>query len=359
MREHDEGVTCRVPRVFVIAGEGESAFDQLRTSPYVHMLSQLSQLGEITPHLLRPVPQDVLIAFEPTPEVVRFAASMRAGLRRKHMIVREPKMVRPDLYRKSLRRHFDCVWAPSPMWAHDLEGETYATPLHIPDVRADIERSGWELRSSVPVLLLANKYSAIDGEMYWLRRALMKESGRRGLPIDVIGHGWDMARFTRIRKMTKASLTAMQSGLAPHVKLADLSASGGFPDTVRVIGSVNDKYSTLAKYQVAFVPENSRDWVSEKLFDAVVAGCIPIYVGGNLSDFGFPAGMCLTPEPTAEALWDAAEEVSGWSWSRRKECLEIGQEFVHSAAFVEKWRNDHSLKSLGSRIVSFVGTRSD
>ena len=345
-------------RVFITLDGDISSFHQLERSPYKHMLEQLRVLGEITPDLCTPAPEDVLVAFEPNREVLNFARSMQPDMGRRHMIVREPKIVRPDVYAKSARSCFDWSWALSPEWADELEAEVVATPLHIPDAKADLECSRWELRSPVPVLLLANKYSAIEGEMYWLRRALMQESGRRGSPIDVIGSGWDVSQSGRVRKILKASMTAMQSGHLPHVKWSDLSPRSGLPDTVRVVGTVHDKYSTLSGYQVAFVPENSCDWVSEKLLDAVVAGCIPIYVGGNLSDFDFPSGMCLTPEPTPEALWDAAEEVLGWSWGRRKECLEIGQDFVHSVDFVKKWRNDHSLRELGSRIVSAVNAGS-
>lgn len=341
-------------RVFVIAIGGEGAFRQLRASPYRYLLEQLSELGEITPHLQSPGPQDVLVAFEPSARIHKFVEAIPSGIGRKHMIVREPRIVRPDLYLSKTRALFDYYWVQSPSWARALGGEPFFTPLNIPEERADISHAAWERRSNVPCLLLANKYSAVGGEMYWLRRALMTESGRRELPIDAIGSGWDISGFTKVRKLARASSTALQSGLLPRIKAADLRPRKQFPYTVRVVGNVEDKYAALSKYQVAFVPENSREYVSEKLLDAVVAGCIPIYVGGNIADFGFPDGMCLTPEPTAEAMWDAAEEVAGWSWEKRSGYLSAGQEYVHSESFIEAWRNDNSLRSLGARIVSKV-----
>jgi hypothetical protein len=343
-----------MPRVFVIASGGDAAFRDLRASPYRYLLEQLAGLGEITPHLQSPGPKDVLVAFEPLASIREFAEAMLSGTGRRHMIVREPHTVRPDLYSSRTRAAFDHSWAQSPSWARELGGEPFFTPLHIPEELADLRRDAWEGRSNVPCLLLANKYSAVGGDMYWLRRALMSESGRRDLPIDVIGSGWEMSGFTKARKLARASATALQSGLRPRIKATDLSLRNRLPHTVRVMGNVEDKYATLSTYQLAFVPENSREYVSEKLLDAVVAGCIPIYVGGNIADFGFPEGMCLTPEPSAEAMWDAAEEVAGWSWEKRRECLAAGQEYVHSQSFIETWRNDHSLRSLGARIVSKV-----
>lgn len=341
-----------MPRVFVVASGGAAAFRNLCASPYRYLLEQLSELGEVTEHLQSPGPQDVLVAFEPSAGIHEFAEAMPSGIGRKHMIVREPRIVRPDLYLSKTRALFDHSWAQSRSWARELGGEFFFTPLHIPAQRADISRAAWEGRSKVPCLLLANKYSAVAGEMYWLRRALMAESERRELPIDAIGSGWDMSGFTKARKLARASATALQSGLLPRIKATDLSLPNKLPHTVRVMGNVEDKYATLSTYQVAFVPENSREYVSEKLLDAVVAGCIPIYVGGNIADFGFPEDMCLTPEPTAEAMWNAAEEVAGWSWEKRSWCLSTGKEYVHSQNFIEAWRNDNSLRSLGARIVS-------
>lgn len=341
-------------RVFVMLDGGVPAFRELEGSPYRSFLEQLSLLGDVTPHPRSPVPEDVLVAFEPNSEIMSFARAMRPSLGRKHMIIREPKIVRPDLYSRRVRSGFDFIWAQSPTWARELGGESFLSPLHIPDGPAEIHRSSWETRSPVPVLLLANKYSAVRGEMYWLRRGLMRESGRRGLPIDVIGSGWQMNTAARVSKAAKACATAVRSGLIPRLKIGDLNVGRQFPTTVRALGNVEDKYSALASYQVAFVPENSREYVSEKLLDAVIAGCIPIYVGGDLSEFGFPEGLCLTPEPTPEAMWDAAEEVARWSWERKSEHLEIGQAYVHSDRFVETWRNDHALSDLGARIVARV-----
>jgi hypothetical protein len=42
---------------------------------------------------------------------------------------------------------------------------------------------------------------------------------------------------------------------------------------------------TLSRYKYAIVIENSADFVSEKLFDCVSAGCLVLYVGPNLDEF--------------------------------------------------------------------------
>lgn len=152
-----------MPRVFVTASGGDAAFGQFHASPYRYLLKQLAELGEVTARLQSPGPQDVLVAFEPSTGIRKFAEAMPFGNGRKHMIVREPRIVRPDLYSRRTRAVFDHSWAQSPSWARELGGESFFTPLYIPHERSDISRSVWEERSNVPCLLLANKYSAVGG----------------------------------------------------------------------------------------------------------------------------------------------------------------------------------------------------
>ena len=48
-------------------------------------------------------------------------------------------------------------------------------------------------------------------------------------------------------------------------------------------GRVENKLLELSKFKYAIVIENEADFVSEKLFDAIAAKCVPIYVGPDLS----------------------------------------------------------------------------
>ena len=57
---------------------------------------------------------------------------------------------------------------------------------------------------------------------------------------------------------------------------------------------MENKWSVLRNYRYCIVIENSSDFVSEKLFDAVSMGCLPLYVGPNLENFGITLPDVLT-----------------------------------------------------------------
>lgn len=61
------------------------------------------------------------------------------------------------------------------------------------------------------------------------------------------------------------------------------------PKRVSYKGIVDNKFETYANYKFAVCYENARDltgYISEKIFDCVFSGCVPIYWGAdNISDF--------------------------------------------------------------------------
>lgn len=63
-------------------------------------------------------------------------------------------------------------------------------------------------------------------------------------------------------------------------------------------GAAESKRDTLTGYRFSFCYENSRypDYISEKLFDCFLAGCVPIYIGApNVTDY-VPRDAFIDPE---------------------------------------------------------------
>lgn len=73
-------------------------------------------------------------------------------------------------------------------------------------------------------------------------------------------------------------------------------------------GATDNKRETLAGYKFSFCYENSRydNYITEKLFDCLIAGCIPVYIGApNVADY-VPADCFIDPESfdSFEDLYD-------------------------------------------------------
>lgn len=91
-------------------------------------------------------------------------------------------------------------------------------------------------------------------EIYSKRRLVIDHFSEKGL--DLYGFGWDKELSPRIVAVYR--------------------------------GTVEDKRKTLARYKFAFCLENSifGGYVTEKIFDVLFAGCVPVYCGApDITDF--------------------------------------------------------------------------
>lgn len=92
-------------------------------------------------------------------------------------------------------------------------------------------------------------------------------------------------------------------------------------------GPVIDKLQTMKDFKFSICYENGRDicgYITEKIFDSMAAGCIPIYWGApNISNF-VPSECYInrTDFSTYEALYDYLSEMSESDYNFRQKAIE-------------------------------------
>jgi hypothetical protein len=109
---------------------------------------------------------------------------------------------------------------------------------------------------------------------------------------------------------------------------------------------VDDKQEFLAQIKIAIVIENSLDYVSEKLFDCLRSGTVPLYIGPNLEDFGIPRTVTLETLPDLGSIIRTVQSVT-------QEELEMialrGKNFLEKTG--QEWEEVAVMKDLASRII--------
>jgi hypothetical protein len=98
------------------------------------------------------------------------------------------------------------------------------------------------------------------------------------------------------------------------------------------MGPVEDKLKTLRQYRFALIIENSDEYVSEKIVDALLAGVVPLYVGAELSRFGFPDGIANVCEPDERAIESTMKKLMA-DLILQQTIIESGKEFLNSDTF--------------------------
>lgn len=149
------------------------------------------------------------------------------------------------------------------------------------------------------VLINADKYSAICGELYSLRREVACKDQR----IDLFGAGWSDSNLRRIRRW----ISSVGFAMLHRGKLKISSGRAVFKRPLHYLGIAQDKQATLEKYKFSIVIENSREYLSEKLFDCFFAGTIPIYIGPDLAALGIPKALIVEAQPNIDSVKEAID----------------------------------------------------
>ena len=173
----------------------------------------------------------------------------------------EVVVVDPAMYRATpeLAKHFRTIysWTARDQLRQFVPDMPDVKPFRIPMPFDHVLEPHWSRTDRKGVILVnSNKRAALsDGELYTERLRALKHFAARGT-IDLWGRLWENG-------------------------LDDLEAEYG--DAVRrsLRGPVDDKYEAMSRYRFAICYENMvlDGWVTEKLFDCLYAGVVPIYLG--------------------------------------------------------------------------------
>ena len=193
------------------------------------------------------------------------------------------------------------------------------------------------------VLINANKISFLPGELYSLRRASLLKFDS----VDLFGQGWNMSFGEKLKHYLSNLWIALKSGQRPRF-------SGGkyfFRKINNWKGAPADKREVGKLYKYALVIENSNEFITEKIFDALFSGCIPIYVGPKLSEFGFPNSLYVQAEENLRAIERAIESVQKIDYT---EWSNIKDDWLSRASNKETWSVDSVNKRIASELEKFV-----
>lgn len=323
-------------RIVVLAPRGVTfAAD----SPWFSFLSGLRAAGhEVAGFGVPDAGAHALVTLNDQPAARRLIKDLDIPASRAALVMLEPRVTAPSMYTASVLGYYQHRFAPSPLWAQKVGAEDFLWPqvVSTPSTR----RVNWKFSAT---MINAEKRSAVHGSLYGLRRGVIRACDSEGIPLAVFGPGWDAPPGRRVGEGVKAMARALRARQLPH--LAEALSSPAIRPT-KYLGTIDEKASAFAVAPAAIVIENSRDYVSEKLFDALSAGVAPIYVGPPLETFGIPADVAVECEPDALTI---ARALATLSEHRRSEITTAGCAWL-SSANAQRHEITHVLTDLGRTV---------
>jgi len=290
---------------------------------------------------------DAVIANSIDKRLLEYMKKTNIPINRRALIVWEPFVVSQKSYKTENLKQFGHVFAPSVCWSSRLNAIPFKWPQDV--VSHDKTHQNWSKRQSKIVVIQGNKFSAVQGEMYSTRRRAFKALGTNKLTL--YGTNWNKGFIYDAQKW-------LQSALRTPIKNLSLRSAEGIGFKYKNYqGSITKKSDVLQEFRFALVVENSLDYVSEKLFDAVRAGCIVIYVGPDLSLFDLPENVAIEISPSISQIKQIFLNLLNLS---ENDQLSIARKQLDALISVSKsWQNTSILPNLASDILTCFSNNSD
>jgi len=246
----------------------------------------------------------------------------RADVRLRGFIILEPPLVAPWLYKAlpELTRDFECVYLHNIVGdGYDLRGVDRGRLRKIlwPQPYSDVVETAWQRTGRFNKLIVVaglHNPRRRKPEFYSARIEAVARLNHLGA-IDLFGQGWN--RWWTLQAATWAYWRHMR---ALH-------------NAYR--GSLDSKMDILSQYRFSLCFENMpmRGYVTEKIFDCLYAGTVPVYLGAqDISDLIPPevyVNMRDFGTDDYEAMWEHIRFMSDSEWQNRREA---GRDFLRSAA---------------------------
>lgn len=191
---------------------------------------------------------------------------------KKFLLLWEPNHVRPRNFSQLLTAGYDEIFSWDDELVEKYGFKKFFLPVYLPPLGT---QRPFESRSLFCCLIAGNKTGrcASPADLYKERqRTIRWFEGNKSNQFDLYGGGWDK------RGASPGVIGRLSSDLSKYIyKLTGMKA---FPS---YRGTVASKQDILGDYRYTICYENSKaaGYISEKIFDAFFAGCVPVYWGAT------------------------------------------------------------------------------
>jgi len=308
---------------------------------------------------------DFLLAINHNSRLYRDFIKSGGSANRAILIRFEPDSVFPAQYKKRITSKYGLVISPGSTipigntdsqirWPYQYHlnptKPSVSDPLLTDILKSDARDElftfeSWQKRSHTLTMIASNKVSPIVSANYSKRRKMAKE-----LPAEVLkvyGQLWSDSLYQKIYHRLAVTVTAIRQGTIPNLT----QTYGNLFRTYHTTnGIVADKHKLLQDSKFSLVIENSNSIVTEKIFDAIINGSIPIYMGPDISLVGLSKSLVYSVEGTAKEILEALKLFD--KQTTQKYLLEMSR-YIQSEDFLNDWGSAAVYTRMASRVSDY------
>jgi len=345
---------------YAVTGSAKALIDS--DMQYSEIKSALNKLGMLETNLEN---CDYLIFINYNKKSYKQYKKLKKNLKKLVLIRLEPVAILPVQYRKSIERKFGLIIDPGGTIKSNLQptfvGWPYKFNLNpslpkVSDPTLDsalknaieskvFDVDNWNKRKHKLVLIAANKVSATSNSNYKLRRIVAKQMNTQ--EIDIYGGLWNSSLRHKVSHRLAVGLYSIKVGYFPNI----YSLYGNLFSKYRnYLGEPANKHLITKKYKYSLVIENSSNYCSEKIFDAIINGSIPIYVGPKNFEVSLPENLYYSCDGSVTAIRKILKSAND---KEVDDMLRSMRKFLQSKIFIENWSSEKVYEKIARKIDCF------
>jgi alpha(1,3/1,4) fucosyltransferase len=256
--------------------------------------------------------QDVaaIISWDVNPLIVKNLVNY--PLKKRFLLTFEPPIIAPEHYHPQLKQYFGNIYT---MIDDLVDNKTYFKLHCLPQLLERVDPLPDFTDKKLCIMINSNKTSTRLGELYSERRKAIAFFNQT-VDFDLYGYGFD-----------------------------------GNPSWKGIVIE-EAKYHTLKRYKFCLCFENmknQRGYVSEKIVDCFVGGCVPIYLGAtNILDY--VPEECFIDFRKFRSYAELYDFMKHMDRTTHEAYLEAGQRFLQSSR-VHPFSNEHVVKRILNHVL--------
>jgi hypothetical protein len=262
------------------------------------------------------------------------------------LILREPRTIRPDQYRSRIAQSYGTILSCAPQMDKNFATHTYLDGYISLSIQQNINIRS--VRESI-CMINENKFSLHLMSKYSLRQKALEKLAETGISIDVAGRNWERGYLFYFIEQFKSVLMLINARSRIDFHQLRSPISKKLIHRINFIGYVENQREFLSRHNFVLIIENDFSFPTEKIFNAIDAGCIPIYFGPAIVEEELPSNSYLriTHIDQLVGLLRITESLSMTEIHRMSE---FGQLWIRSDSALTRWTEWASINSIWQQL---------
>lgn len=250
----------------------------------------------------------------------------------------------------SVAKFFGHCYKPYPNPAVPTESKTFEQVFKNISEKNAFKYHEWAKRRYLVTFVGGNKIGLGKSRNYQLRSKLVSELLGQGLI--VFGPFWNTGLWDRFSNRFRTLLWGLRTNQLQNLLGIFNGILKKYPGA---LGIIEDKFEVLRESKFTLVIENSDYFVTEKIFDSMLAGCIPIYKGPDLKRVGIPEGLVIPFDRNIDDLTEYLSQIPEIQIDGRLSQIES---YLGSENFKYNWLAESVFANVASEIDALISSSS-